>query len=154
MPDDPLSPRREVAVLRNVGAVLAGLVVMALVVLALQWVGTLMHPLPSGLNPADPAHRDAVLRHTASMPMVSWVLAFLSELVGAGAGAWTAGRLAGTRPRILAGFIVALALFASAVNWGVFPHPLWFMVGQVVAYPAILLGVWRTVAARQGTPQG
>lgn len=138
--------------LRNVGAVLAGVVVMAVVVLALQWVGTLMHPLPPGLNPADPAHRDAVLRHTASMPLASWVLAFLSELVGAGAGAWTAARLAGTRPRILAGFIVALALFASAVNWGVFPHPLGFMVGQVVGYPLVFAGVVRLLGPGGAAP--
>ena len=137
---------------RKVGAVLAGVVVVGVVVMSLQWVGSLLYPLPEGLDPMDPADRGAFSDHLAGMPAASWALAFASELLGAFMGAWAAGRIAGAHRAWFAGGIVALALAASVLNWTSFSHPAWFIAGQLVGYPLILLAVARLLG-RESTEE-
>lgn len=128
---------------RKIGAVLAGALVVGVVVFLLQWIGSRLYPLPPGLDPMDPANRDAFVAHLARMPPIGWALAFGSELLGAFLGAWTAGRIAGSHRAWFAGGIVGLAVMGSFVNWIAFPHPGWFIAGQVVGYPLVMLAALR-----------
>src|SRR6056297_1793340 len=76
-------PMVEETMWRNVLAIPAGLVVMGVTVMGLQWVGSSISPLPLGVDPMDPADAEAFAEHLASLPLITWVIAFLSELVGA-----------------------------------------------------------------------
>ncbi len=126
---------------RKIGAVVAGMLVVFAVVLSLQWVGSLIHPLPPGVDPMDPADADALRAHMATMPAASWALAFFSELIGAFLGGLTAARIADVHRARFAAAIVVLALLGSIMNWVTFSHPAWFIVGQLVGYPLVYLGV-------------
>lgn len=130
---------------RRIAAVFAGIVTVGVVVVVLQWVGSRLYPLPPGLDPMDPASRDALLAHTAGMPLLSWLLAFSSEILGAFLGGWVAGRIAGDRHRLFVGIIVGVAVLGSLMNWVSFPHPRWFMAGQLVGYPLAFLGAVRAL---------
>ena len=125
--------------IRKVAAIAAGILIVGLVVMTLQWVGSMLYPLPEGVDPMDPADRDAFLAHVSSMPLASWGLAFVSEVLGAFLGALAAGRIAQTHPTRFAGVIVGVALLGSIMNWMSFPHPVWFIVGQLVAYLAAFM---------------
>ncbi len=129
--------------LRKVSAVVAGLVAMGVVVFSLQWVGSLIHPLPPGVNPADPEDAAAFRAYLATMPVGVWILGLGSELVGAFAGGLVASRIAEDRRRLLAGVVVGLALAASVMNWLAFPHPWWFIGAQLVGYPLVFLALLR-----------
>lgn len=128
---------------RKLGAVVVGLAVVGVVVMALQWAGSMLYPLPEGLDPMAPEDREAFKDFLAGMPPTSWALAFGSELLGAFLGAWAAGRIAGSRGAWFAAGIVAAALVGSVMNWTAFPHPAWFMVGQAAGYPLVLVAVMR-----------
>jgi len=138
---------------RRIGAVLAGLAVVGVVVFVVQWVGTLLYPLPPGIDPMDPGAREALEEHLARMPAVGWLLPFGSELLGAFLGAWVAGRIAGARPALFAGIVVGFALAGSASNWMAFGHPLWFMGGQLVGYPLVWLGAARILGRHAQDPR-
>ncbi|GMV05638.1 MAG: hypothetical protein AMXMBFR53_19150 [Gemmatimonadota bacterium] len=137
---------------RKIGAALAGLVVLGSVVLAVQWVGTLLYPLPPGIDPMDPGAREALNEHLGAMPAVGWLLPLGSELLGAFLGAWVAGRLAGGRPHALVAVVVGLALVGSVNNWLSFTHPVWFMAGQLVGYPLVYLGTVRVLGRNARDP--
>jgi hypothetical protein len=124
---------------RKIGAVAGGVAVVGVVVFSLQWVGTLIHPLPPGVNPGDPDDLPAFTAYLATMPFAAWALAWASEILGAFLGALTAGKIAETHRKRFAGGIVGVALLGSLTNWVSFPHPVWFMVGQLVAYPLVFL---------------
>ena len=126
---------------RKIGAVVGGMAVVFVVVSVLQWVGSLIHPLPPGVDPMDPADQAAFRAHLATMPAAAWGIAWASELLAAFLGGLTAGKIADTRRPIFAGVIVGLALLASIMNWLAFPHPAWFIVGQLVLYPLVFFGV-------------
>lgn len=131
--------------LRKVAAVVAGLLVMGAVVMTLQWIGSLIHPLPPGVNPADPEDAAAFRAYLATMPVGVWILALGSELLGALLGGWVAARIAQDRRRLLAGVVVGLALAASVMNWLAFPHPWWFIGAQLVGYPLVALALVRLI---------
>jgi len=79
------------------------------------------------------------------MPAGAWAMAFASELIGAFAGAFVAGKIARDGARLVCGIIVGAALLGSVANWVAFEHPMWFMAGQLVGYPLVLMGVWAMV---------
>ena len=124
---------------RKIGAVAAGIAVVFVVVSALQMVGALIHPLPPGVDPSDAEDAAAFRAYLATMPFASWALAFASELLAAFLGALTAGRIAEDHRGWFAGGIVGLAVLGSIMNWVAFPHPAWFMIGQLVAYPVVFV---------------
>ncbi len=128
---------------RNIGAVLAGILVVFVVVAGLQYAGLMFYPPPEGLDAFDPADAEAFADYLADMPLTSWVWVFASEVLGAFLGALAAGRIAGSHRSWFAAGIVALAVAGSISNWVSFSHPTWFMVGQPVAYLLVFLAVGR-----------
>ena len=125
--------------LRKISAVIAGVLVVGVVVWVLQFVGSHLHPLPEGLDPTDPASEEAFRAYLSTLPIASWILAFVSEILGATLGGLTAASIARDRKRWFASGIFALALLGSIMNWVSFSHPVWFIVGQLVGYPLALL---------------
>ena len=126
---------------KNIGAVLAGILVVGVVVAGLQYAGLMFYPPPEGLDFLDPANAAAVAEFLASMPLASWAWVFGSEILGAFLGALAAGRIASSHRSWFAGGIVALAVAGSINNWLSFSHPLWFIVGQLIAYTVVFLAV-------------
>lgn len=135
--------------LRKIVALIAGVLVVGVVVAALQLIGLRLHPVPEGIDPMDPADREALEQFLAAMPLAAWLHVFASEIVGAFLGALVAGWIARDRVRAITGAILVLALCGSVYNWVSFPHPVWFMVGQCVAYPLTLMLVWRLLESRR-----
>jgi hypothetical protein len=125
--------------LRKVGAVLVGAVVVVCVVASLQLVSGALFPLPDGVTPFDPADAEAFASYVRSLPATAWLIAFGSELLGALLGALTAGLIAREGRPWVPGIVVLLALGASVANWGSFPHPGWFIIGQLIGYPVVFL---------------
>ncbi len=138
---------------RKIVALVAGVLVVGSVVLTLQQVSAALHPLPEGLDPMDPADAEAFTDHLETMPPSAWAMAFLSELVGAFFGGLAAGWIARDQARPFSGVVVALALVFSVLNWLGFAHPVWFVLGQLMGYPLVLMAVWWTLgAADPATP--
>lgn len=135
---------------RNVLAIPAGFVVTALVVLGLQAISSSISPLPPDVDPMDPADAEAFADYLSGLPVITWVIVFLSELLGALLGGVVAGRVATSRKRWFSAAIVGLALLGSLFNWTSFSHPAWFVTGQLLLYPLVLFLVWFAVEPRAG----
>lgn len=132
---------------RTIGAVVVGVVVLGVVVITLQALSGALFPLPAGIDPMNPVASDGFEEHVATLPPTAWLLAWVSEVLGAFLGATAAARIAGPRAAIASGLIVLLALAGSIMNWTSFAHPIAFIVGQLVAYPvgfALALRLGRT----------
>lgn len=144
----------ESPVLRRIVALVAGVLVLALVVLTLQEASAALHPLPEGVDPFDPADAESFEAYLEGMPPLSWALVFFSELLGALFGGLTAGWIADGRPRLFGGIIVGLAVLGSVMNWVAFSHPVWFMVGQLVGYALVLMTVTGVLGKRRSGARG
>lgn len=122
--------------IRSVFAVSAALALALLLVIGVEALSSALHPLPEGLDPADPA---VICEHVARYPP--------ALLLGAGAlwglttflSAWTATRLGAAR-HPAHGVLVGSVLLALAVlNMSMLPYPAWFWALNLVAFPA---GCW------------
>lgn len=116
---------------RTLLAVLAGMALAFALVVAVEILSALVHPLPKDFNGDIPAH---VRRYPP------WVLAVVVPLWSAtAAAAWVAARI-GNR---IAGIVVSLLLaWALVFNLTHLPYVLWFKVAMLIAFPfACYLGV-------------
>lgn len=123
--------------MQKVLSVIVGLVVLFAILLAVQMLGPVLHPIPPGTDPSDPA---ALGRWMTTAPVSVQALVVLAWFLSALGGAWIALRVSAWTP---AAWIVALLGAAMAVaNVFRFEHPLWM---QVAAFAAPLLGGWLAI---------
>ena len=108
--------------LRNVGAVVAGLVVGMTVNLALVQLNTVLFPLPHGIDVTDTAQmRDAI----QDLPAAAWILVFAAHLGQSFVGAWVAARLGASHWMALAMIVGVVSLGAGIANAIMLSTPAW-----------------------------
>lgn len=133
---------------RNVLAVLAGVVAAMLAIGGVEAIGHALFPPPPGLDLAraeDQARLMAVIPLEAKIAVVAaW---FLGALVGAAAAIAIARR-------VLPAWIVGVAI-ASLGLWTtqIFPHPDWMLASAVVLPLVAVLAAKRLMAGRLATGQ-
>ena len=110
-------------ILRNILAVLAGIVTGSLVNMALVTVGPMVIPLPEG---ADATTMEGL---AASIPLfepIHFLFPFLGHALGTLVGAFLAAKLGATRKQTLAMIIGFWFLIGGIANIYMLGGPLWF----------------------------
>ena len=87
---------------RTIAGVFAGLMVVGVVVFGLQSVSTAMYPPPEGVDLLDPANQAVFDSYVQSLPLIGWLIAFGSEVLGGFLGATAAGFVAKSHARFAA----------------------------------------------------
>ena len=122
--------------LRTVLAVVAGMALAFVLVVAVEMFSAVVHPFPPGLDPNAPG---SIPEHVRRYP--GWILAVCGLMWGATAAAatWVAARLGGR----LAGAVVTLLLAAAlAFNLSMLPYVMWFKIAMPAAFfVACLIGI-------------
>ncbi|MCI0630480.1 MAG: hypothetical protein L0Y44_07500 [Phycisphaerales bacterium] len=125
-----------VAILRTVGAVVAGLVVAFILIVATEMLSAVVHPPPAGYTGTP----EEMCQYVERYP--HWLLAVGTVLwgVAAFASTWTAGRL-GNRGSAL---VVGLLLLTMVIfNISLLPYAVWFEIAILIVIPtAIVCGLW------------
>ncbi|MCY2967364.1 MAG: hypothetical protein NT069_27640 [Planctomycetota bacterium] len=119
-------------ILRSVGAVVAGLVVTAAIVVGVEIFSAIFHPFPPGVDPSD---LEVCKAQVARYP--TWLLACAAAgwCVSSLAGSWLATRL-GTARHPAHGATVWIALQAmAAANMAMLPYAMWFPIVIEVGLP-------------------
>jgi hypothetical protein len=136
---------------RSILAVLAGSLVAFVLIAGIQFLNTSFYPLPAGL---DPSNREAMSSFMATLPLGAFLMVLLSYAVGGLAGGFVAARLA---PRAAQGHALAVAALlvgASIMNLTALPHPVWFMVANLLVVVLMPLAGARLAGGREGNPGG
>lgn len=135
-------------VLRNILAIIAGLMVGALVNMGLIAIGSLLVPPPRGVDVNDLASINA---HIREYPLIQFLAPFLAHALGVLTGAMLTARLAVFQPLAMALVIGVLFLLGGIIAVRMIPNaPVWFSIlDLVVAYlPMAWLG-YRLAATRE-----
>lgn len=133
--------------MRTAFALLAGVVVGALVVAAVESVGHVVFPPPVDVAASDP---EVLARLMAEAPLGALVFVLAAWLLGVVASMLVAIRLHPSGA-VWPGYVAAGVLaVAAAATIALIPHPPWFVGAAVVTYGvAVAAGrAW----ARRGTP--
>ena len=128
--------------LRGLAAVVMGLIVAFVVAFGIEWINSLIYPLPPGID----RHSEAAMKAAiAQLPVQALVGVLVGWFLAALSGSLMATRIARGDHRP-AWFLGVLLVAAAIGNMREIPHPVWFWVAALMLYPVgILLG------ARAGT---
>jgi len=131
-------------VLRIVLAVVAGMALAFVLVVAVELFSAVVHPFPPGLDPNAPG---SIPEHVRRYP--GWILAVCGLMWGATAAAatWVASRIGGR----LAGALVTLLLAAAlAFNLSMLPYVTWFKIAMPATFfVACLIGIRSGTSSRR-----
>jgi hypothetical protein len=129
------------AVVRAIRAVLAGVGVAAVLVLAIESIGLPIFPQPTGMDPLDP---ESVRQHLSEIHPGSFVMVLLAWTTAAFAGPWVARRISRPSPTWPPFVVAALFTALCAVNLIRVPTPAWLTVSAIALVPlATWLGLRR-----------
>ncbi len=131
--------------IRNIAAVVAGLVVGMIVNLVLIQLNTVFFPLPDGVDMTDTAQlKDAI----QGMPAAAWILVFAAHLGQAFVGGWVAARLGASRRMMLAMIVGILSLAGGIANAVMLSAPVWTWI-EMPFYPVVAWLAGRMELARR-----
>jgi hypothetical protein len=123
------------AALLKLAAVVAGMVVAFVLIIAVEMFSDIVHPLPADFG----GTQAEMCQHVARYPQ--WVLAVVVPMwaVSAFAGTWIAARIGG----LYSALFVGVLLFAGLVlNISMLPYPMWFKIADLLAIPAaVFVGI-------------
>lgn len=125
---------------RSMGAAIAGLLVMMIVGVSLQWLGVSLYPPPPDV---DPKVNTAIAAQIARLPVGALVIELLALAAASFFGAGTAATISVRHKRLVAAFIGVVLLGLVALKFLILPYPTWVVVGALlIPLPFALLG-WR-----------
>jgi hypothetical protein len=118
-----------IVALRSIAAVLAGLVVAFVLVVAIELLSNAVHPFPEGVEQT----MEEVCRHVENYPR--WILA-VAVLAWAGTAflsTWVARKIGNVYSALIIGLLLLAAL---VMNISKLPYPIWFKGATLIAIPA------------------
>ena len=126
------------AVLRNIAAIVLGVIVANVVILVTEILDTSLHPMPPG---ADPRSEAAMRAWIQALPASAFALVLFGWTFGAFIGGVVAGRIERVAWQRNALIVGAVLLGGSILNMRSLPHPAWMWVGAFVGIiPAAFVG--------------
>ena len=115
-------------IVRNILAVLAGVVVGSAVNMGIVMSGGSIIPLPEGVNPAD---MESLKENMHLFEAKHFLMPFLAHALGTFFGALVAGLIAATHKMKFALGIGAWFLLGGVANLFMLPSPTWFAVVDI-----------------------
>ena len=110
------------AILRNIGAVILGLIVGMVLNMGVLFLNMVFFPMPEGVSMNDQA---AMVAWMAELPQTAFILPVVAHLAQAFGGGWVAARVGASHPVVLAMIIGVLSMIGGILNLLQIPGPIW-----------------------------
>ncbi len=119
--------------IRNIGALIAGIVTAFASIYLIEKLGHTIYPPPADLDFSDP---EAIRPYIATLPIVALLFPMFAWFVGTFAGSLVANFCGDAKPYVFAGIVGGLVLAATVANLIMIPHPLWFSITSLIGIVA------------------
>ena len=116
--------------LRSILAVVVGVILAGVVVLAVESIGHIVYPPPADLDASNP---EALKAYVAHAPIGVLLFVLLAWAAGSFVGGWSAARIARRAPSFHAMIVGSLVLLSGIATMLMIPHPLWFWIAGILA---------------------
>ncbi len=116
---------------RNIIAVITGLFVAFLATYFVYNINSSLFPISEDINPSD---MDAMKEYMSSLPIGAFIIVIIAHIIGSFSGALTASKIALNHQKKLALFIGAFMLVMGIIRVILTPHPIWFMIIDIMVY--------------------
>jgi hypothetical protein len=120
---------------RKISAVVLGVVVAVVLIIAIEALGHSAYPVPEGL---DITNSEAMQEYVMGLPIGALLFVMGAWLVATPAGGLLACFIARETPLVYAAIVGGLVLLGTIINLMSIPHPRWFAVTSVLAIIAMI----------------
>jgi hypothetical protein len=115
--------------LKNVLAVVLGVVVAIILIMIVETVGHTVYPPPSQLDMTDMA---AMSEYIDTLPLGALLFVMGAWLTGTLVGGLLACIISSDRPMVYSAVVGGMILFATVITLIRIPHPMWFSITSVI----------------------
>ncbi len=123
---------------RNVTGLIVGLATAFFIYWSIQSINQSLAPIPAGLSIDD---KEGMMAYAKTIPLLAHILVLVSHVLGAGIGAFIAGKIGERQVKYIPYTIGGFLLIMAIVKLVVMTHPLWFTISDLIVHiPAALLG--------------
>jgi len=122
--------------LRYTLAIITGVAVAFILVVGVELFSAIVHPLPADFD----GSAEQMCKHVENYPQ--WILAVVVPMWGVTTflGAWIAGRIGNGGCALFVGlFLLAMVI----LNMSMLPYPIWFIVANLLIFPAAIFLAYR-----------
>jgi hypothetical protein len=136
--------------IRNICAVLIGLIAGMAVNMLFVMFNLVLYPMPEGVGFDD---AEAMPAYFESLPVTAFLIVMLAHLGQAFVGGWIAALISRNSSMLVAMVVGVLSMMAGIYNMMSLPHPSWMWI----EVPLYLVAAWaaaRLVLARRTAHQG
>jgi len=120
---------------RKISAVVLGVVVAVVLIIAIEALGHSAYPVPQGL---DISNSEAIQAYVMGLPIGALLFVMGAWLVATLAGGLLACFIARETPLVYAAIVGGLVLLGTVINLMSVPHPPWFSITSVLAIIAMI----------------
>ena len=120
---------------RKISAVVLGVVVAVVLIIAIEALGHSVYPVPEGL---DITNSEPMQAYVMGLPIGALLFVMGAWLVATLAGGLLACFIARETPLVYAAIVGGLVLLGTIINLMSIPHPRWFAVTSVLAIIAMI----------------
>jgi hypothetical protein len=121
--------------IRKISAVVLGVVIAVILIIAIEALGHAVYPPPDGL---DITNKEAMQAYVMGAPIAALLFVMGAWLVATLAGGLLACFIARETPLVYAAIVGGLVLLGTIINLLSIPHPLWFSITSVLAIIAAI----------------
>ncbi len=136
--------------IRNICAVLVGLVAGMVFNMLIVMLSTVLYPMPEGVGFND---REGLAAYIETLPVTAFLIVMLAHLGQAFVGGWIAALISRNSSMVVAMIVGVLTLLGGLYNMSTLPLPAWMWI----EVPLYLVAAWaaaRLVLARRTAHQG
>ncbi len=120
---------------RKILAVVFGIVVAVVLIIAIEALGHAVYPVPDGLDLTDP---EALQAYVMDAPVAALLFVLGAWLVATLVGGLLACFIAKESPLVYSAIIGGLVLLGTIINLMSIPHPTWFSITAISAIIATI----------------
>ncbi len=120
---------------RKILAVVFGIVVAVVLIIAIEALGHAVYPMPEGLDLTDP---EALQAYVMDAPIAALLFVLGAWLVATLVGGLLACFIAKESPLVYSAIIGGLVLLGTIINLMSIPHPTWFSITAISAIIATI----------------
>ncbi len=119
-------------IIKDILAIMAGVFLGALTVMAIQMTGHHFYPLPDNI---DPESVESITAHMTDVSIGAMLFVLLAWFLGAFTGVLLAIKAAPIRKKMAGGLVGFIQWLMAIQTLNMLPHPMWMTVAGVLAAP-------------------
>ncbi len=135
---------------RKILAVVFGIVVAVVLIIAIEALGHAVYPVPDGLDLTDP---EALQAYVMDAPIAALLFVLGAWLVATLVGGLLACFIAKESPLVYSAIIGGLVLLGTIINLMSIPHPTWFSITAISAIIATIFVTSRLGSSFVAAPE-